>query len=44
MQHKAQPRTEEPRGAEVIRLATQIMAKGCRGWSDALEQARKQVK
>lgn len=37
------PATE--RGARIIQLATQIMAAGqARGWSHAIEQARKQVK
>lgn len=35
----------QDRGARVIQLATQIMAAGrARGWSDAISQARKQVK
>jgi hypothetical protein len=33
------------RGARIIQLATQLMEAGkTRGWSDAMEQARKQVK
>lgn len=35
---------QDDRGAKIIQLAVQIMAKGARGWSDALNQAKKQVK
>ncbi len=41
---KAPQQTEQEKAAKVIRLATQIMAQGARGWSDALAQARKQVR
>jgi len=40
-----QQSTADDRGAQVIKLATRIMAAGrARGWSDALNQARKKVK
>lgn len=35
----------DERGAQIIKLATRLMAAGrARGWSDAIAQARKQVK
>lgn len=34
----------QDRGARIIQLAIRIMAQGARGWSDAMAQARKQVK
>lgn len=30
-------------GEQIIKLATKIMAKGARGWSDAMAQARLQI-
>lgn len=38
-------RREQERAARIIQLATQIMGQGrARGWSDAIAQARKQVR
>lgn len=44
-QHTKKQQPSSDRGAKVIQLATQLMAAGkARGWPDAMEQARKQVK
>jgi hypothetical protein len=38
-------RRDQERAAKVIKLATQIMEQGrARGWSDALAQAKQQVR
>jgi hypothetical protein len=41
---KSQEQKAQEEAARIIHLATQIMAKGARGWSDALSQAKKQVR
>lgn len=42
---RQQSSSADERGAKVIKLATRLMAAGkARGWSDAISQARKQVK
>jgi hypothetical protein len=36
--------SDQERAAAIIRRAVEIMKEGCRGWSWALSEAKKQVK